>query len=139
MISPGNFFIFFEIFIFWGVRGGGKRAKNSHKMKNNNCICHTTYLRNSIAYDHVFWSTCVKWWYFQAFFKFFWKLLIFRAVTGWEERSKRAKNSPKWKITITSVTCHISGTSFMVHLWKIWYLQGFFHFFKILVLWFVKG
>ena len=27
----------------------------------------------------------------------------------WGE-SGRAKNSPKWKITITSITCHISGT-----------------------------
>ena len=37
----------------------------------------------------------------SIFFKFwFWRLL----------GSKRVKNNPKWKITITSVTCHISGT-----------------------------
>ena len=26
------------------------------------------YLRNSVAYDHDFWCTCVKWWYLQVFF-----------------------------------------------------------------------
>ena len=24
------------------------------------------YIRNSIAYDHDFWYTCVKWWYHQV-------------------------------------------------------------------------
>ena len=41
-------------------------------MKNNSYAQHTPYLRNSIAYDHDFWYTCVKWWYLQVFFSFFW-------------------------------------------------------------------
>ena len=28
-------------------------------------------LRNRISCDHYFWYTCVKWWYFHAFFLFF--------------------------------------------------------------------
>ena len=42
-----------------GGGGGGKKA-NIVKMKNNNYICHALHLRNSIAYDHNFWYTCVK-------------------------------------------------------------------------------
>ena len=36
------------------------------KMKNNNYIHHVPYLRNSIAYDHDFWYTCLEWWYLQV-------------------------------------------------------------------------
>ena len=39
-----------------------------------------------------------------VFFSFF-QFLIFWAVRG-----KRAKNNPRWKITIRSITCHIWGT-----------------------------
>ena len=46
------------------------------------------YLRKCIAYDHEFWYTCVKWWYFFSlngvFFQFF-KILsfwFFRGVKG---------------------------------------------------------
>ena len=46
----------------------------------------------------------INWWYLQAFFSFF-EIFIFWAIGG-----KRAKNSPKWKIRITSVTRLISGT-----------------------------
>ena len=54
---------------------------------------------------HNFWYTYAKWWYHQGFFSFF-QNFDFLAVRG----VKRAKNSPKWEITITSVTHHISGT-----------------------------
>ena len=63
----GVFFNFFLILIFWAVRGV-KGQKVAQKMKNNNYICHVLYLRNSVAYDHDFWFTCVKWWYLQVFF-----------------------------------------------------------------------
>ena len=65
------------------------------------------YVRNSIAYDHDFWYTCVKWWYLLVFFSsfFFW---------CWEG-GNRAK------------------TGFWYTCVK-WYLQEFFsHFFKILI------
>ena len=60
--------VFFSFFwFFWLV--GGKRAKKP-KMKNKNCMCHVPYITNSVAYDHDFWYTCVKWWYLQVFFSF---------------------------------------------------------------------
>ena len=62
-------------------------------------------VRNSIAYDYDFWHTILKWWYFQVLFSFFLNFDFLGCYGG-----KRTKNSPKWKITITSVTCHISRT-----------------------------
>ena len=116
MISPGGFYIFlFLISIFWAVREikGEKRPKIK-----NNYICHASYIKNSIAYDHDFWYTCVKWWYLQVIFHFF-------------KRDKRAKNSPKWQ-KILSVTLHSSGTigsSFMVHMCKMIISPGIFSIF----------
>ena len=106
MISPGVFFLhFFEVFVFWSVRGG-KRAKNSPKWKISimSVTCHIT--KNSLAYDHDFWYTFVKWWYLQAFFffHFSWNFHFLGCYL-----SKRAKNSPKWKIT--SVMRQISETA----------------------------
>ena len=104
MISLGVFFSFFWNFHFadccWS-----KRVKNKPKMKSNNYIRHTPYLRNIIVYDHDFWYTSLKWWYLQKLFSFFW---IFRFSGCWG--GKMAKNSPKWKVRITSVTHHISYT-----------------------------
>ena len=57
IISLGIFFSSLK-FSFLGLLGG-KRAKNSPKWKTT--ICHAPYLRNSIAYDHNFWYTFVKW------------------------------------------------------------------------------
>ena len=66
------------------------------------------FLRNRISSNHNSWYTCVKWWYLQGFFLFFLNFDFFGC--------KRAKNSPKWKITIASVTCHISRTRH--HIWS---------------------
>ena len=66
------FFFIFLKFWFLGCYGG-KRAKISPKWKNN-YIGHTPYLRNSMAFNHNFWYTFVKW-YLQVifyFFTFFW-------------------------------------------------------------------
>ena len=63
------FSFFFLIFIFQAVKG--LKGQKMTKMKNNNYICHALCLRNSLAYDHDFWCTCVKWWYLQVFFSFF--------------------------------------------------------------------
>ena len=51
-------------------------------------------------------------------FFFFFEILIFWAVFV-----KGQKNSPKWKITTTSVTHHISQEQYSI--WS-WYLQGSF-------------
>ena len=90
-------------------------------MRNNYYIYHTPYLRNRISSDHNFWYTYVKW-YLWVFFSFF-QNFDFSGCYG-DKRGllggKRA--SPKWEITITSVTHHISGT--VHHL-----IQVFFSFF----------
>ena len=58
------------------------------------------------------------------------RIFIFGALaTG-----KRARNNPKWKVKITSITCHISGTVAYDHdFWYIcakwWYLQTLFFLF----------
>ena len=60
MISPFRlFFHVFEILIFWAVIGETGK-KNKPKMKNNNCIHHVPYLRDSKTYDRDFWYNCVK-------------------------------------------------------------------------------
>ena len=56
------FYFFFNFFDFFGLLGGQK-GKKLPKMKNNNYIHHVPYLRNSIAYDHDFWYTCLEWWH----------------------------------------------------------------------------
>ena len=140
MVSPDIFFIFWNFHFLgsWGEGGGGKREKYSPKWKNN-YIRHMPYLRNSIAT----WYTCVKWWYLQAFFSFFW----YFHISGCE-RGKRAKNDPRWQKSCTLyLRNHIS---YDCHLWYIcvkWrYLQVcvcvcvfFFHFLKILIYGFNSG
>ena len=54
------FRLFFEKkFFFLAVRGEVK-GKSIAQNENNNCICHTSYLGNSKAYDQDFWYNCVK-------------------------------------------------------------------------------
>ena len=105
-------------------------------MKSNNYICHVPYLRNSMAYDHDFWYACVKWYLQAFFFHSFFKFSFFGLLEG-GSGGKRRKYSPKWKITSTSITCHISGTVCDHNVWytcvKLWYIQAFFHFFDIFI------
>ena len=90
MISPGIFLIFFLNLIFQANREV-KGQKIAQKWEiNNNYICYVLYLRNSIAYNHEFWYSCVKWWYLQGFFFSFSKYWFFWFLGG-----KRAKNGPK--------------------------------------------
>ena len=76
----------------------------------------------------------------KHFFHFL-EIFIFWAIRG--ENGK--KNSPKWKVTITSVTRHISGTVsmwswFLVQLCKMMISPGvFFIFYETLIFWVVKG
>ena len=60
---------FFKIFIFGDVRG--------LKGQKIDQICHTPYPRNSIAYDHDFWCTCVKDDTSRCFFSLFFIFLKF--------------------------------------------------------------
>ena len=89
IISPG-FFHSFEIYIFWAVRGvkGQKIAQNEKYQLHLSC----TISRSSIAYDHEFWYTCVKWWYLELFFNFFY-IFIFLAVGGVKGQKIAQKNN----------------------------------------------
>ena len=77
----------------------------------NNYIHHMPYLRNSIACDHDFWCTCVKWWYLQAFCSFF-KILIFWGVSG-VKGQKIVQNDKK-----ICLSCSISQEPYI-----IWWLS----------------
>ena len=84
MTSPGAFFIFSK-FCFLGC-WRGKRAKNGPKWQKK-YVSLTRYLRNCTPYDCNFWYSCVKWWYLQWFFSFFFKILIFQVFRGVKEDS----------------------------------------------------
>ena len=86
-------------------------------MKNNNYIRHTPYLRNSVAHDHDLWYTCAKWWYLQAFFSFLWNFHFWGKLWG-----KRAKNSPKWKITIIHLSRAMSQEQYSIWSWFLVHL-----------------
>ena len=58
MIYPSVFFSFFKILIFWVVRG--LTVEKITQNEKQQYIHHAPYLRNSIAYDHDFWDTCVE-------------------------------------------------------------------------------
>ena len=57
MISPGAFFHFFKILIFWVVRRV-KGQKNSPKRQKT--LSFALYLRNHTSYDLDLWYACVK-------------------------------------------------------------------------------
>ena len=73
------FFSFFQNFDSLIVKGlkGQKMAQNEKQQLHLSCIIS----QEQIAYGYDFWYTCVKWWYFQLFFSFFF-ILIFWAVQG---------------------------------------------------------
>ena len=106
----------------------------------NNYIHHALCLRNSIAYGHDFWYTCVKWWYLRVFFSLFWNFHFSGCMEG-----KKTKNSPKWKTAITSLTHHISGTVwhmimiFGTLVWNDDISRRFFHCFEIFIVQAVTG
>ena len=137
MISPGFFFHSFLKFSFFGLLeggSGGKRRKYSPKWKitSTSITCHIS----GTVCDHNVWYTCVKLWYIQAFFHFF-DIFIFQA-------GKRAKNGARWKKNPVWCTSYLRNhISYDCHLLytcvKWWYLQCFFHFVKVFILWVVRG
>ena len=88
-------------------------------------------LRNSIAHDHDFCYTCVKWWYLQVFFLLhFFKILIFRVVRGVKGQIT-VQNDKKFCPSHSILRIH---TSYDCYLWFTcvkWYLQALFSFFQI--------
>ena len=80
------------------------------------------YLGNSVAYDHGFWDTCVKWWYLEEFFKIFFKSLIFWVVSGvkGQKMAQNDKNS----------VCHTSYLRNHTLMWNDDISGCLFNFFK---------
>ena len=84
-------------------------------MKNKNYICYVPYLRNSVAYDHDFWYTCVKWWYLQEFFSVF-QSFVFLVVRG-RKGQKMFQNDKKFR-----PSCFISQESYIIWSWFLAHL-----------------
>ena len=107
----GLFLILFKFWVFGLLRG--YKGKKYLKIKNNNYICHEPYLRNSIAHDHDFWYTSVKWKYFQVFFSFFSKL-----PKKWPKMAKNSVCYASYLRSHTSYDCHltVSMTSLLMRI-----------------------
>ena len=109
-------------------------------MKNNNYTRHGPHVRNSIAYGHGFWCTCVIWWYLQAHFSCFSKFWFSWLLVGLKGQ-KMAQNYKKFcRLLFISQEPYIIWLSFMIHLCKMMISSGVFsHFFKILIFRVVGG
>ena len=135
MISLGVFFIFGVVKVGGGGGGGGwggQKGKNLPKMKNNNYIHHTSYLKNTISYNHDFWYTSVKWWYLQAFFFLFLFLNFYflGCKGGKSEKSlPKLKNNNYIRHTPYLRNSIVYDHGFWYTCIKWWYLQLFFSFF----------
>ena len=91
-------------------------------------VCHPSHTTS-----HIIWT-----WFLVHLCKMMISLKVFSFSKNFDFSNfglfgKRAKNSRKWKITITSFTHHISGTVYLAYdhdFWytyiKLWYLQAFF-------------
>ena len=96
------FHLSFEIYIFGAVRRvkGQKIAQNEKwQFHVSHAICQEQYSIWSWILVHLCKMIISPGIFFSL-----------EVLSFWAIRGKRAKNSPKWKITITSVMCHISGT-----------------------------
>ena len=91
-------------------------------MKNKNYIRHAPYLRNTIGYDHDFWYTCVKWWYLQVRFSFFWYFHFSgcqaRRWGGWKGKKWPKMTKKNCLLHFISQEPYIIWSWFMVHMCK---------------------
>ena len=103
------FFYFYKILSFCFVRM--VKEQKIAKRKNENYIySQRLHLRNSDAYDHDFWYTCVRWWHL-VFFSFSQNFDFLGC-----QRGKRAKNGPKWqKIIFVRAPYLRSNTWYVSH------------------------
>ena len=90
----------------------GKRAKNSPKWKIV-ITCVMYHILGTVNHMIMIFSTLVlnddisRGFFFIFFFNFLF-FEVLRGIGG--GGGKRVKNCRKWKITTTSIACHISGT-----------------------------
>ena len=99
-----------------------------------------TCLRSNIAYDHDFWYTCVKWWYLQVFFAFFWSFIFLGAIRG--VKGLKIPQNGQWQLhlpcAISQEQCNI-WSWFLVPFCKMMISLGFFfHCFEIFIIWAVR-
>ena len=91
-------------------------------MKNNKYICHAPYLMNSIAYDHDFWYTFVKWWYLH---------MLFPVSQNFEKEQKMVQNDKTLCLSHSmSQEPYIIWLSFMIHMRKMVISAGIFFIFS---------
>ena len=105
-------------------------------MKSGNYICHAPYLRNSIGYDRDFWYTCVKWWYLEGFFSFFFHFFIFWAVRGVKgqkiAQKMKSNNYIRHLPYLRKSLAYDIWSWFLVHLCKMMIFFPFFWNFEFL-------
>ena len=106
----------------------GEKGQKWPKMKSN-YICHAPYLRNSIACDHDFWCTIVKWWYIPGAFFHFFKILIFWVVGGTNVQKIVQNDKTFCPSCCISQEPYIIWLPFMVHMCKM-ISPGVFSFFQ---------
>ena len=130
IISPGIFFQFFKILIFWigwGVKGQ-KAIQNDKKFCPLCSVSQESYILCLSFMVHPCKMIISPGICFHIF-----KILIVWAV-------KKAKDSPKWQ-KILSIVLHISGTIhhmtviYGTHLQNDNIFSCVFHFFKFLIFW----
>ena len=83
--------------------------------ENYSYIRHVPYLCNSIADDHDFWYTCVKWWYLLEFFHFWY--FHFQGVRG-VKGQKKAQDDKKVLLNFISQEPYIIWSWLMAHMCK---------------------
>ena len=92
---------YFPIFF---IMLGGAPTSICHFFHLSICLLHTISQEPCVIWSQVLVHIC-KMMISPGGFLFFLNFDFLGCEGG-----KRAKNSPKWKITITSVMCHIAGT-----------------------------
>ena len=139
IISPGVFpFHFFKVFIFWVFRvlKGQKMVQNDKKF----CLSLSISQEPCIIWLSFIVHICKMIICSGIFFFHFFKILIFQVVRGVNVQ-KMVQNYKKFCPSHSiSQELYIIWLSFMVHMCKMIISPDvFFHFFKVLIFWFVSG
>ena len=88
------------------------------------------HLRNSIAYDHDFWYTCIKQWYLQVFLFVFSKFWFSRLLGDVKGQKMAQNNKNCCLMRFISEESYIIWLSFMVDMCKMIISLGLFSVFE---------